>query len=436
MSNIINIICIILFVLFTVYLYNSMRVLFPLCLLQCIQCIWLLISSAYIEAGSYIIDIDRNSYYTGATIRLMLYQVLFWGVVLLLYKKYARFFNMENKSDINKSTAKKIQGILFIYNMVLFANVFISGSVLTNENISRFNFYTTYSILPIAKYLSYFILPVSTINGLVFVKYNKKKWSIINLLLDSLYMYLVGEQGWNYIRLFLYFCFPLLIMLVKKHFRFINFKRVVLFIIITLLAVTPKIKHFEEHGLYKFKSDSSIEMLMYRALILQGDVWWEIDRQVWESREPDFSQIKTEIQSFYNENQKENAGIYYLMKRAMPQDEYMRYTLAGGTLNNGYPVINIAIFGYLGTILTTILDGIIFFYLIKYIFKCILNNFYVRLFCITFIYLQYHKVISMGGINYMGNLFPIACILIIVFVEIFRAKFKIVKGENYARKSL
>lgn len=121
-----------------------------------------------------------------------------------------------------------------------------------------------------------------------------------------------------------------------------------------MLASILKIRSFEKVNVYSAYVSTPVAAFFYRALALQGDVWWAVDKQVLAGYNG-FNQLAIELNGLFDNNLAQDTGIYYLMKLIMPEQRYNSYIWGNATLTAGYPAINIAIFGYLGAIPIVIL---------------------------------------------------------------------------------
>ena len=78
--NILNIIVIALFGMTVIHFYNRYTEYFFAMLIAVVYWAQLLVSSAYIETGIYLMDIGKDSYPTGVTIRLFLMiEIYLWS---------------------------------------------------------------------------------------------------------------------------------------------------------------------------------------------------------------------------------------------------------------------------------------------------------------------------------------------------------------------
>ena len=426
-----NSIIIFLTIMIFIYMYNECSVIFPLLIPFLLNVIINIISCAYIEEGIYVADINKYSYMTGSTIRLALLNYVFLFTVIFLYKINKQKILRIKKCIINENTNYIALSVITIFTLYLLVDILISGSIISNSNINRFNYYSDYSTLPLISLVSSLRYSFSFLSGLVFISTYRRKykfWSCICVLGLIISWYLVGNQFTGILYVVIYFFMPILILLLKSRVKLINFKNVSIVIIIVCVALLPKLSYFQNNGIYGLNNsnyNSAFSLLLYRAFGLQSALWWEIDRQVFVEGFRDFSQISNELLSLFSSSNQYDTGIYYLMEKGMPQSEFIRYIQGNGTLCAGHPGIEIVTLGYIGAAIMMIFEAVLFFFLIKKITICVLNKEYFS--CLIYVTLLYEgmKVFTVGGFLWLGNTIPKLCILYLLFKSIFKIKFKI-----------
>ena len=144
---------------------------------------WGMYSIIYIDNGTYISEEEVYSYFTGASIRLILILIpLLITAPMFFYKMYNREstkeYSEKKLSFINKRTIKYIQIFSIVILIYLYINIIISGIPLFDgKKITHFNFYEKYSKLPLAsKVQSFFLMFNLVVNGIILAdeKYQKK----------------------------------------------------------------------------------------------------------------------------------------------------------------------------------------------------------------------------------------------------------------------
>lgn len=392
--------------------------------------IWMILSVVYIETGIYNRNLNTITYFNFSTFRLLVFEFIFFGTIFI-WAKLTKIKDYNSKLinlKVNRNILYFSNRIIFLINLLFIFNAIISGNVLTNSNITRFNFYEVYSKIGFIRPLSYLINPLSCILGLNFI-YSKtiktKCLSMINVCLTLIYAFLTGNEFGVLFYILFYFCLPIVIYLVNstknkkqwiKEFL-INYKKIILFIaLLVSFVILVKINSFNHVNVFSEITTSPFSAFIYRALGLQGDTWWATDNLVINGYN-DIGQLGNELMAIFNDSMKSEVGIQYLMKLILPQESLNRYIWGGSELMSGYPAINIAMYGYLGNVFITILDASLFFLLTSYTYKNILKKRYLRVFLSITILDQAMKVVGISGIWYLGNIIPTISMISIIFIE-------------------
>jgi hypothetical protein len=148
--NILNVFVIVLYVCTFYWIYNHMADLFALLVLPYTFWIQLLISSAYIESGIFLIDFLEQSYATGFTIRFFLLLELQLIVIVFAFRKAGNV--KDEKFEGFSKRQEKLWNLICMNAVVyLLINVLVSGNIFTTSSVTRFNFYSTFSRLPYAQ---------------------------------------------------------------------------------------------------------------------------------------------------------------------------------------------------------------------------------------------------------------------------------------------
>ncbi|WP_312433460.1 DUF6418 domain-containing protein [Lacrimispora sp.] len=426
----INSLVIIGLIFFIVYIFNKCKLIFPIIIPFVLNVLINVISCAYIEEGIYVVDINTTSYMTGSTIRLAALNFVFLLTLVFLYKKNERIITRYSFQNVNEDKIKFVLWCGSFFVAYLLLDILISGSILTNPSITRFNYYSQYSSLPVISIFSSLRYAISCVCGLAFVSSGKKKYkfhAILNLISLIMSWYFVGNQFTGILYTIIYFAMPILVILLNNKTNIVNFKNIFLVVGAFIISLIPKLSYFQNHGVYGLNGtiyNSAFALLMYRAFGLQSALWWEIDRQVWGDKFNDIKQIENEVLSLFSSTAKEKSGVYYLMEKAMPYSEYRRYIDGGGTLCAGHPGIEICTVGYLGAAILMIIEAVFFFVLIKMLCKSIIKNNYLDCLVITSLLYETMKIFTVGGIFWIGNTIPVICILYLLVNRVFKIRIR------------
>lgn len=123
--------------------------------------IQLLVSSAYIETGVYLKDIGKTSYATGVTIRLFLMIELMLCMISFWAGKHPKIV-IENPKEGKHTynTFKHVERILFVLYAYRLLDVIVSGNILTNSNVNRFNYFRNFQNFHLHKSWIIFLIHV------------------------------------------------------------------------------------------------------------------------------------------------------------------------------------------------------------------------------------------------------------------------------------
>lgn len=424
LMNILNILVIVVFIVTYLQIYRKSPSFFGLLLLPYIFWIQLLISSAYIETGIYLIDFETVSYTTGATIRLFLLLEIQLVVCYLMGIKYENKIKKMTENVFSEKSATRWCIIALGMILYLLVDVVVFGSA------NRFDYYTRTSTLPLVNVVSYFSYPLSFLMGYFLINCKKKKnimFVMLYLIMTFIWMYLRGVQFGGFLITGIIFISSFVIKLAKQH-KLIRIRYIVFASVALLILLIPKYNYYKYTTMYdNIGVFSAYEKLFYRAFGQGADLTWAIDRQIMEEDYIDPGQFKNEISSLFTGNT-EGVGVYYLMDRSCPPKVLDRYYMGTAVITGGYPIIWASIFGYLGGIIPTIIDAILFAFLMYRIMCSLIDKSYIKTIMLIFIYTQCYSIVMSSGIYYLGNLIPKIFLFILFFIDILYKRVKI--GEK------
>lgn len=433
--TILNTFVIIILVFLLVFFYNKAPIIFPITLPFILNMLLNVISSAYIEEGIYMADISKSSYMTGGTIRMALLYVIFIISMMICYKNNKNRISNFREVTLTNKQCFRILCLVSVYVLYLCIDIFISGSTLTNPAITRFNYYGTYSTLPLIPTLSGFRTPMALICGVVFNsadKFKYKIYSCFNLGLLFISWYLVGNQFTGLIYLAIYFFMPILVSALFNKMKVVKLKNIVLLVIAVIVALIPKLSYFQNHGIYGLNNsayNSAFSLFLYRAFGLQAETWWELDRQISQGGHIDFDHTFTELGSLFRIVDQKESGIYYLMNRVMNSNDFSRFIDGNGTLCSGHPALEVAMWGYIGAAIAMIIEACLFFILVKSLVKAILEKKIIDCIVISILFTEVIKIFNVGGFFWLTNTIPLYCLIYLFITHVCGVK-KIVIGKK------
>lgn len=375
-----------------------------------------ILSTMYIETGIFITEQGRYSYYTGASIRLLLMNILFFLVffitLLLLSEKDKSAKYIKIKIFNPYYLLRFMMVIIFLLMTYLFANLLISGVPLFSE-ISRFVFWTEYSSLPFAKEINNQLLLFSFILGTVYLfernneKYAFSLWLFVFLII---YLILLSNKFSGLLLNMLLFLIPV--------FSNYDFKKIVnkknVLISITLIIAFYSLIFLN----YKYVENinNPNQAIMYRVLGLQGHTWWGIDRYVQVTNINNLEEIKKEINGLVNDDGFEYVGMYKLMLIIADQDLVEYFRKFGVSFTMAYPAIIIQTLGYKMAFLFQFIFAL-FCALLIFVFKKVINSsLWLMSIFIFKLYLGSYLLFTMGT---FGDLFNFINVIIMYLVIVY-----------------
>lgn len=413
------------------------RAVFPIIFIVAYQLIWTLVSCAYNEQGVYLSDIQKVTDFSGSSFRLAILLGLFFAGCVMASKLFIRGDETADEGwglPAEACTGESAERMsIYSFGIVvssicvalLFLNLLVSGSVLTNSGITRFNFYSDYSKIKIAQYVVYLSCGITIFLGSCLFQQEKKSYKVFAgalFILLMVYYRLIGEEAGPLIVNGLYLFLPLLVTLFNKPVtpatKKVIKRAVAVLAVIMLIILGFKQSAMDGKTYYGAENQNSF---VYRLMAAQSTTWIGVDSVVMGNNQPDLGQFVTEIEASLGIKDPESSGIWYLMEQIMPASDYARYSLQNATLNAGYPALPEMIFGFVGAMLVVFVDGFLFALYCWYFFKKIVNKQIVRMGLAAVLFQQVCNVVTMGGIWYLSNVVPVACAVALIYIELIYA---------------
>lgn len=410
MGTIINICVFFILIIYMYWLFRKNRELLFLLIPVVYVYIWCIVSVIYLESGNiYISDLNMTSEFNFSALKLMGYFFIFLLSIYISFhtKQGVLCFSRhrDRELSINDKQCKLMMGIAILVAGTWLVDVVVSGNILTNFSLTRFNYWDSYSKIPVMKYMFYFINPLSFILGLIFAKSANKKYKCICIIVVVIYFvldYLVGNQFSGLLGILIYFIIPILFIkyndFTKKQKKMILFTLIFVFIIV---------------GIIKIKALTDYDEFTNRFLVLQGDLWYATDIHITKNG----SNFHALVDSIKNLFSGEAYEMDYLMKLVMPLKKYMIFKKGNVALYSGFPAYEISIFGYVFSIPIIVMEGWIYGKFMAYINKKIRNRDMIVVLLAVYLLVQYNKVFNMCGYSYLFNWLPILCIIFMALYE-------------------
>lgn len=421
--NLINLFVMVLYAVSIARFYNKRTEYFFAMLIIIVYWTQLLISSTYIETGVYLKDIGKTSHATGVTLRLFLMIELMLGVISYCAGRHPRRAVVNPKEgELKYKNFKYVLWMLFLMYAYRLADVIVSGNVLTNLAVTRFNYFSDYSTLPFAQVVDYFSYPCLWILGYVLLLGENKKQKalpIIIFVMNLSSVFLRGVEFGGFLQTTLYFMGPMLLMLARRR-KLIKIKYVAAAALLLIVMFIPKYNHFSE-AVSKGNADTSYgletayDFLVYRMFAQEADLTWEIDRQIWEDGAMDPGRYEEIIKEVLGVPV-EKTSVQYLMDKSCSSSALAIYARGDALVTGGYPMIWAYMFGYLFSIPFTVIDAYLIFLVIRCICEGMAKQRMFLLLAGGYLLCQCYTVVICGNFSTLGNTIPHILILLLLFM--------------------
>ena len=389
---------------------------FPFSIIFIIEIIWGTISIVWIDHGVYISEQLRYSHYTGAALRYIVLIAPFaiitpWMTDRLIKKdmrnpRKVMTFKFANHS--NQRFFKKIfelSGVICIVYM--FVDILIAGSPLFHSNITKGNFYPTYSVLPLTKIIHDYVFPVLTLYcGLCWSKKSTKS-KITNKYLVVFfsiiyYQILLKNKFYGLYDYLVWFFIPVLLINVEKLARR---KRIpVKYIAIGLLCISSLlfICYNQYSSATYVQGKTAIQYLLDRILSLQCHTFWGVDYNVQQGTAGfDLNVLIWEILGGFSGVSivDPDFGIAKIMY-SVTASTYADDMISTGFLFAGnFATVSLSYSGYIITFLFSIVLGFIVAHISYALYKYILNFDPIGLFFTFWVYRRFYEFYRVGTLS-------------------------------------
>lgn len=441
---------IVAFVLITLYMFFLLKwhsKALPFLILFLVYTFWCFVSIVYIDNGSYISEQRSYSHFTGASFRfvvLILPFILFAPIFFDFFVKRPSLRNMKmHLFKINDSCISTIT--LFISFLIcgyLLLNEVISGIPLFSSEITQFNFYSTYSRLPMVGFMASTLLGyILLVCGLFFSKSKSmgKKIRYISIyLLAILYRVLMGEKFYPFILYTVIFFIPIIIenfeisyksiiTLIKKNSKLL--KKLILLILILLGIVYYKYS-IEESATY----ETPTEHLISRVFALQSHTFWGMDKyMINNSLGFDVNRTIDELKYGIGGGDILNPeyGLARIMYIVSPQSIVDMYLNKSTRFYGGYWTLALSCFGYFITPIYSVFIAFLFAFISSILYITIKNREYIMMFIAFNGYLNLFKYFNEGDFTFLlSKKMILLIILLIYYVLIKNVKYHKLSYKN------
>ncbi|OAO78695.1 hypothetical protein TGS27_2334 [Geobacillus stearothermophilus] len=367
-----------------------------------------IVSSLYIEHGVFITEQARYSYPTGATARLVLYNLAFFLPLSFFLRK---IFDKELRTNklIKRDKINNIIGVVMISAIsvsviLLFYNLLKTGIPLFSDGqITRYIFWEKFSKYEWAQKIHYQVSLMGFILGLIHATSKGKRVrlaSVFLLILIISYLILFGEKFSSIFRTLYMYLIPFYTIKFINKKKYFEKRDVLLILTIFVMLIGLTVFHYSQ------KEGSALELMIYRALGLQGHTWWGADEYLLTNKTFDYAQhLSDEWKGIIDPTQNRfNTGMRFLMILIGEPRLVDIYISNNVNFTMAYPAITIFTFGYVGAVIFQILFALVFSFIISLFYNSIAKKQYFISILATKLYISGFTLFYQGDYFEFFNL--------------------------------
>lgn len=397
---------------YVMWIFKKCSYAFPFALIFIIEIIWGVISIVWIDHGVYISEQLRYSHYTGAAFRYIVliapFAIIAPWMTDKLIRKDMRKPRRVMAFKFTKFPFRKIIWIIGVISIVyMFADILIAGSPLFHQNITKGNFYSTYSVLPLTGTIHDYVFPVFTLYcGLCWSKKTDKGKRFNKYLVAFFavicYQILLKNKFYGLYDYFVWFLIPILLVNVEK---LAKKKRIpTKYIAIGLICISFFL--FICYNQYStatyVQGKTAIQYLLDRIFSLQSHTFWGVDYNVQQgTADFDLDIIISEILGGLSGVSMidPDYGIAKIMY-SVTASTYADDMISTGFLFAGnFATVSLSYSGYILTFLFSIALGYIVAHISFALYKYILNSDPIGLFLTFWIYRRFYEFYRVGTLS-------------------------------------
>lgn len=346
-----------------------------------------------LDAGKYVKELDNYTFYGDTALYYFLYIAIFYAFINIFIsvvnKKIKKINIIAPCSPIRdwRYTVINIVGYLGVLYMIF--DMAISGiPLLSHGSIDRYNYWSSYSTLPMAKYVSLMLTIICVALGFQFASQkleNKKskKWLIL-LIAIFLIRILLGYKASGIIDLILGFTIGYLYRI--SIFRKVSLKKILgLVVLIYLVIICFYCTSQIIYG--KYANVGEALGAIFGRFFLSGQMEWSVlsdptvRGSLWVNNYDELLSV------FCGGNDMDpNIGVYGLMNEYAPFETYNLYFERSVRFVSGFIAVSLYYNGIVFTIMLCALNALIFsiFYLIFK--KCSIYNYILTFTLVFYVY--------------------------------------------------
>lgn len=412
----------IIFIIFEIMFMKYQPVFFVLLFLYFFGQTGAILAGIYIENGGLIIEQARFGYITGGTLRLVIYNIIFFIAAFIIYKIVIFYKPIKLRSKpLSSQMVLFINILAMLLICIILINLFLWNSPLLMK-IDRIDYWNNHP-MPIIKTFIGQTNVISLLLGILFIsRSNLNKKRILAMFASILICIIfLGEKFTGIFSAIYFFLLPILIYkLVSKNIH-LSIKKMFIAGLITIICFIP-IVHY--HYSVVHGHNLVLEAVFIR-FGLQGHVWWAIDEYVQNSPSAiDEKQINTEISSWFDLNDTKIVGMKYLIQEVAPPQIAYAYLEKNVNFTMGYPAIILRTFGEnLIYPLQFIAGIIVIIFSLHLMYKISQNQIILSIFSLK-VFIEVLNAFTMGNIHYLFSLKVLSYVIVIIILEVIYQKVK------------
>jgi hypothetical protein len=418
----ISVVAVGLFLLTGLVMYLIDKKYFWYCAMLYIAQLWTIISCAYIESGIYITEQHVDSFATGATLRLVLFNIVFFLSYIAIMRLFDHVILVRDIRTSYVSREVKFISLAVIVGSVLllYINIIQSGIPLfSGSAINKFTFWKESAIYPgFARFLSY-----SPFYGFIlgFIYSNStdklsKRSSLVILMAYLIYQMLEGHKFSLPYATIASFLIPFIPSKVTETSRYSVWQKgkLLLMVVVGIIIVFELSKFYSA---FNNVEDTTSDVL-YRIFGLQGHVWWGTDLLEQTTNIDHYRHFVTEMRELFNSRELPiDAGILFLTILLGGDTGYDFVVRIGGAYTMGYPAISLYTFGTWGTVLLQVFFSIILAMLVRSLHFHIKSGYLIRSVLLYKLLWSTYNALTMGNFGDLFNIKSLVFVGGIIFIS-------------------
>lgn len=346
----------------------------------------MIMSQFYLNAGNYAYELGRITYYVPKSTALFLFYIdVFLGFLILFArrasnKSIARIEPVERR-DVDNVICRCSIWLVLVLILYVFLDIAISGVPLFVSSITRYNYWSSYSTLPIASTANNWISVGMFLLGYSYVHIKKKSFRLIcifEVLCVIILRMLMDQKMSGVLDTVLNFVAIATLSSKSGLGRIRNLVKLK-YIIISVCVALAAIGLYVFNVTYSGKVDTlsaAIELLQERVLGLGNHLWWAAEADHINGNNLFGRNTLQEVLSVLElrDIYDLNAGLYYLMIQ-YGAGYIVRADINGG-VRYGATFLNTSIY-YFGYIFAILIIAFVAWLVVKFVYTinyCVKTN--------------------------------------------------------------